>query len=218
MAQLLRRLRVEMNGAVTGAMQERGVNYPLNYGVSVPTIRSIAAEYAPNHKLARLLYRQQVRELQLASIYIADPTLITAADLPQWGAGVVNSEIAEHLGTMLLSRSSVVGEVVERWLEGPNELLAYTAVLAAARSLSQTANVQWNWVELVDKLPGIVATSDSRVIWHATATFIERLWRFNPQSRTALRTLLEQLKQSNQAVPSPATEYILNETLWLTDE
>lgn len=60
MIRLLKRLKVEMNGAVTGAMQERGIVYPLNYGVSVPTIRGIAREYGPSHSLALLLYRQQV--------------------------------------------------------------------------------------------------------------------------------------------------------------
>ena len=67
MIRLLKRLKVEMNGAVTGAMQERGIVYPLNYGVSVPTIRGIARKYGPSHSLALLLYRQQVRELKLCS-------------------------------------------------------------------------------------------------------------------------------------------------------
>ena len=49
MVALLRRLKTEMNGAVVGAMQERGVDYPLSYGVSVATIREIAADYAPDH-------------------------------------------------------------------------------------------------------------------------------------------------------------------------
>ena len=44
MIRLLGRLKKEMNGAVAEAMQRRGLNYPLNYGVSVPTIRSIARE------------------------------------------------------------------------------------------------------------------------------------------------------------------------------
>ena len=39
---LLRRLKVEMNGAVVDAMRSRGLDYPLSYGVSVPTIREIA--------------------------------------------------------------------------------------------------------------------------------------------------------------------------------
>ena len=39
---LLRRLKVEMNGAVVDAMRSRGLDYPLSYGVSVPRIREIA--------------------------------------------------------------------------------------------------------------------------------------------------------------------------------
>ena len=57
MIRLLGRLKKEMNGAVAEAMQRRGLNYPLNYGVSVPTIRSIAGEYGTSHSLAMLLYR-----------------------------------------------------------------------------------------------------------------------------------------------------------------
>ena len=67
MIRLLKRLKVEMNGAVTGAMQERGIVYPLNYGVSVPTIRGIAREYGRSHSHALLLYRQQVREPRCSS-------------------------------------------------------------------------------------------------------------------------------------------------------
>ena len=77
MLQLLKRLKVEMNGAVTGAMQERGIVYPLNYGVSVPTIRDIAKEYCANHSLALLLYQQQLRELKLAALFVDDPASVT---------------------------------------------------------------------------------------------------------------------------------------------
>ena len=57
MIRLLGRLKKEMNGAVAEAMQRRGLNYPLNYGVSVPTIRSIAGEYG---KIGRASCRERV--------------------------------------------------------------------------------------------------------------------------------------------------------------
>ena len=44
MTALLGRLRREMNGAVVEAMERAGVKGMLNYGVSIPTIRAIAAE------------------------------------------------------------------------------------------------------------------------------------------------------------------------------
>ena len=43
MAALLGKLRREMNGAVAESMQRGEGGYGLNYGVSIPTIRAIAA-------------------------------------------------------------------------------------------------------------------------------------------------------------------------------
>ena len=61
---LLRRLKVEMNGAVVDAMRSRGLDYPLSYGVSGADDREIAKAYAPAHAFALFLFRQQVRELK----------------------------------------------------------------------------------------------------------------------------------------------------------
>ena len=73
MVALLGELRREMNGAVVDSMREKGIEYALSYGVSIPTIRALARQYAPDDELARLLYQQQVRELQLAALTIASP-------------------------------------------------------------------------------------------------------------------------------------------------
>ena len=67
------RLTRQMNGAVSQTMRElggdQGMKYKMNYGVSLPTIKDIALEYYPNHALAEDLWRQEVREMQLAAVY-----------------------------------------------------------------------------------------------------------------------------------------------------
>lgn len=95
---LLRRLKVEMNGAVVDAMRSRGLDYPLSYGVSVPTIREIAKAYAPAHAFALFLFRQQVRELKLAAAFIDDPSEVTAAQMREWADGLTNTELVEQVG------------------------------------------------------------------------------------------------------------------------
>ena len=97
MIRLLGRLKKEMNGAVAEAMQRRGLNYPLNYGVSVPTIRSIAGEYGTSHSLAMLLYRQQVRELKLAAAFVDDPQQVTPDQMRLWADGFANTELVEQV-------------------------------------------------------------------------------------------------------------------------
>ena len=91
MVALLGELRREMNGAVVDSMREKGIEYALSYGVSIPTIRALARQYAPDDELARLLYQQQVRELQLAALSIASPESVTEEELPFWAKAVTTS-------------------------------------------------------------------------------------------------------------------------------
>lgn len=215
MAQLLRLLRVEMNGAVTGAMQQRGAAYPLNYGVSVPTIRKIAAPYAPNHKLSRLLFCQRVRDLQLAAIYVADPMEVTVGELDFWAEGVVNTELAEHLSTMLLSRTLIVGDIVLRWLmenmndDPKSDLLRYCALLCGARAIGRSEGAQWDWVQLIGVLPQVVSQHTSRHVIQGTATLIESLWRFKPESHRQIRELSSRLAQQGATALTDEIGWIL---------
>ncbi len=140
MAEILAVLRKQTNGAVTGSMEDRGVVWPLNYGVSVPAIRSLAGNYAPDHALGKLLYQQQVRELRLSGIMVADPRAVTADELPFWAAGVVNTEVAEHL-SFLFAAGNIIPEIIEQWLSADNEWLQYAVLLSVTRRLASDGSL-----------------------------------------------------------------------------
>ena len=133
MVALLGELRREMNGAVVDSMREKGIEYALSYGVSIPTIRALARQYAPDDELARLLYQQQVRELQLAALSIASPESITADELPFWAKAVTTVEMAENVATVLIARTKVAEVAVREWLAADNALLRYAAMLIGGR-------------------------------------------------------------------------------------
>lgn len=133
MAHLLGEMRRQMNGAVVGGMRFYGAEYGLNYGVSLPTIRSLAkgerdSSGGCDHSYARLLYQQEVRELRLAALWIADVDRVVA-ELDFWAKGVINSEVAEEAAFALMCRC----EASDVWLDGDDELLQYCALRAAAR-------------------------------------------------------------------------------------
>ena len=138
MIRLLSRLRKEMNGAVVEAMQQRGVNYPLNYGVSFPTIRDIAKPYAPNHSLAQLLYKQQVRELKFAAAWIDDPQQVDAEQMRKWAEDFVYSEQVEQTVYALFRyvAPSVAGPVAMEWMESDAVMKRYAGLLTAFPLLS----------------------------------------------------------------------------------
>lgn len=140
MVALLGELRRERNGAVADAMCLCGKPYGLNYGVSLPTLRRIARAETPDHDFARYLYVQDVRELRLAALYIAQPERVTADEAEFWAAGIVNSEVAEEASFALLSRVGVLPAIFESWMAA-SPLLQYAALLAAARS--PQASLAW---------------------------------------------------------------------------
>ncbi len=140
MVALLGELRRERNGAVADAMCLCGKPYGLNYGVSLPTLRRIARAEMPDHDFARYLYVQDVRELRLAALYVAQPERVTADEADFWAAGIINSEVAEEASFALLSRVGVLSAIFERWMAA-SPLLQYATLLAAARS--PQASLAW---------------------------------------------------------------------------
>lgn len=127
---LLGECRRQMNGAVAGSMRYYGAEYGLNYGVSLPTIRSLASIEGKDHNYAKYLYQQQVREIRLASLHIAQAELIEPSELSFWAEGIINSEVAEEAAFALFQN---VGSI-EIWLDESNELLQYCAILSIAKS------------------------------------------------------------------------------------
>ncbi len=132
MVALLAEMRRERNGAVADMMRYDGRRYGLNYGVSLPTLRMLARAEVQDADFARYLYLQDVRELHLAALHLMPSDALS--DIRFWADGIYNSEVAEETAFALLGRVPDFGELFVEWvLEQAQPLLAYAALLAAAR-------------------------------------------------------------------------------------
>ncbi len=143
MTALLGQMRRQMNGRLSESLQNalpEAERYGLNFGVSLPTLRQIARSAGHDHAFARFLYRQDVRELRLAALWIADPASLTPDELPCWVVSPMPSEQIEEAAFALLSRvpacgdaaAAVVGALVD-WLTDVDSARRYAAALALAR-------------------------------------------------------------------------------------
>ena len=131
---LLYRLRKEMNGAALDTMCYFGADYERNYGVQIYAIRNLANEIGCDHSLAKYFYTQNIREVRLVALWIAEAEQVEVSDFAFWAMGVINSEVAEQASHALLSRISCVTELLAEWCASDNALLAYCALLSAARN------------------------------------------------------------------------------------
>ncbi len=118
------RLTRQMNGAVSQTMRElggdQGMKYKMNYGVSLPTIKDIALEYYPNHALAEDLWRQEVREMQLAAVYIDQPEEITFEQIDKHSQKWEHIEIGQVAAMHLLWKTPIALQIAQKWFNSPN--------------------------------------------------------------------------------------------------
>ena len=203
MIALLGAMRKQMNGAVADAMYYYGADYGLNYGVSLPTVRQIAREQEKDHALALYLYKQQVRELRLAALHIAQAEAITMEELPTWAEGVINSEIAEEMAFALLPHTTIISDIFTAWSESDNEFLVYATLMAAARSeLARDTNI-------INVTPNILSRfSASRIIAQGVVALLAAAYDCDAEARKAVAEVIEGLEES------PAADYVKEEMSW----
>ena len=200
MVSLLGKIRKQMNGAVLDTFRYYGAKYGMNYGVAIHSIRDMAVEVGTDHDLAKFLYRQQVRELQIIALWIADAEQLTGSELDFWREGIVNSELAEQAAQGLLCNVEDIDSLVIAWCRGENSLVAYAALLAAARNknISDSA-IQTSVVEVVT-----LNTNNHLVAQGAVALLASVI----ASNRELVASILEQLPENSTA------QLVVDEIKW----
>ena len=90
-----------MDGARAQSLREKGVNYHLNWGVSLGHLQEKAREYTPSHGLAAALWAENVRECKIMATMLMPADEMPEQEARQWIADTPTQEIAE-IGTMVL--------------------------------------------------------------------------------------------------------------------
>lgn len=201
MISLLGKMRKQMNGAVADSMFYYGTNYGLNYGVSLPTVREIAQAEECDHELAQYLFKQQVRELKLAALHIADPMLITTEEEKTWADGITTSELAEEAAFALLPKYPSIKELFASWIGSDNEFAAYAAMMAMARIKDISDKELHTIPSVIEHFP------DSRPIAQAAVAMLAAGYM-----QPALQAIVKSVIASLQ--PSAAADYISDEMSW----
>lgn len=198
-SKLLGECRRQMNGAVAGSMRYYGVDYGLNYGVSISTVRSLAEAEGKDHHYAKYLYQQQVREIRLAALHIAEPDAIYCEELDFWAEGIINSEVAEEASFALFQYVDRVAQ----WLDSQNELLIYTALLSIAKNQSVEFEILNTYIDRIIKFESMLLTS-------AVITLLENYYR-DEQHHEAIKALLASFPENK------ITTHIRTEMEWRCD-
>ena len=122
--------RQMMDGAVAKSMRDKGVDYKLNWGATLPRLREMADEMVngpwsmvnDRYNLAIALWKENVRECKILATMImpADVMLPEVTDI--WMEQITTQEVAEQAAFNLFQYLPFAPEKAYKWMASDKEL------------------------------------------------------------------------------------------------
>lgn len=114
--------RQMMDGMVAKSMRDKGLEYKLNWGATLPRLREKADEIGKNYDLAIALWKENVRECKVLATMImpAERMLPEVADI--WMEQTPNLEIAEQAAFNLYQYLPYAPAKAYTWMASEKEL------------------------------------------------------------------------------------------------
>lgn len=120
--EIKRSFRLMMDGVASQSMRDKGLNYHVNWGASVPMLKQKAAELGKDYDLAIALWKENVRECKILATMImpADRILPEVVDI--WMEQTPSQEIAEMASFNLYQHLPFAAEKAYQWIASPDDI------------------------------------------------------------------------------------------------
>lgn len=130
-------LRANMNGIASTQMRRGGMPHHVVWGIELPRLRNIAAEFTPDRALGQRLWSENVRESQLLGILLtpAQEFLPEVADI--WVHEARTPEAVSLLAMELIAPQPWATDMAFRWIAGTDPLASLCGWLTMCRLLRQ---------------------------------------------------------------------------------
>jgi hypothetical protein len=195
---LKKQFRLSMNGVVSQSMREKGLNYRLNFGVSLHRIKEIASEHTPSHELAQALWKEEVRECKLIAgmLQPIDSFLPEIAEI--WIENIPYPEVAEVLTMSLLQRLPYAPEKMFIWMADERFNFQLCGCLLVARLLEQGIDLSPRAEdELIDQTL-VMLQANAIALQRAAGVVLKRFAKQGKRQKKLIKMHLQSLLKNNE--------------------
>ena len=120
--QIKQSFRQMMDGAVAKSMRDKGVDYKLNWGATLPRLREMADGFGKNYDLAIALWKENVRECKILATMIMPPEQMLPEVTDIWMEQMTTQELAEQAAFNLFQYLPFAPEKAYTWMASEKEL------------------------------------------------------------------------------------------------
>lgn len=166
--------RLLMNGEANRSMREKGVNYHLNWGVSLVDLRQMAKEYGKDYELAIELWKENIRECKILATMIMPAERMLPEIVDIWIEQTQEVEIAEQAAFNLYQHLDFAPEIAFRWISSNDAIRQISGYHILSRLFMRGLEPNERGInEFLDQ--ALAALSDSNIsVRHAATTSLQR--------------------------------------------
>ena len=114
--------RLMMDGATAQSMRQKGLQYKLNWGATLPRLREMADGMGKNYDLAIALWKENVRECKILATMIMPPEKMLPEVVDIWMEQTTSIEVAEQAAFNLYQYLPYAAEKAFLWLSSSDDL------------------------------------------------------------------------------------------------
>ena len=179
--QIKRSFHTRMNGVASQSMRQKGLDYKVNWGVALPHLREMAAEYQPSYSLAVELWKENIRECKILATMLMPPAEMPEQLVELWMEQTKSQEIAEMAVFNLYQHLDYAPQMAFRWIASDDsirQLSGYQllACLFGKGLIPDTRGVN----EYIDQVNVTLEGTDTAVS-HAAMNSVNRFCQLGPE-------------------------------------
>lgn len=114
--------RQMMDGKVAQSMRDKGMNYHLNWGATLPRLQEKAQQLGKDYGLAIALWKENVRECKILATMVMPPEKMLPEVADIWMEQTPTIEIAEQAAFNLYQLMPQAAEKAFQWIAGDNDM------------------------------------------------------------------------------------------------
>lgn len=209
--EILQQIKRMKNGVVADAMEEKGLEYKRNWGVSIIQLRQLAQQYEKEHLLALKLWNKGWRETYILATMLEEPQRMEENQMDYWIKSMHTTELVDQAVFNLYVHSKYGFVKAMEYCCGKKFLVNYAGLQLVGR-LARVDNKAINEMfELFfDKL--IALSKDSRL--HQTFyNTISALANRNAEMKARCVEFLNNLKQEQEKQAQHIAAVLLEDLL-----
>ena len=113
--------RQMMDGSIAQSMRDKGLNYHLNWGATLPRLQEMAKDFGPDYDLAIALWKENVRECKILATMLMPANQILPEVVDIWMEQIPSQEIAEQVAFNLWQHLPFAPEKAYQWMASDKE-------------------------------------------------------------------------------------------------